>query len=93
MSFWNSIIDKIRSLKSKSNDTVYKRYFKGMSLSIDSKYIRMCTEYELYDHGCHKLAGIPAFRLPRNCKDEDFLNSLKICYGKICFFGKAFTSL
>ena len=80
MSFWNSIIDKIRSLKSKSNDTVYKRYFKGMSLSIDSKYIRMCTEYELYDHGCHKLAGIPAFRLPRNCKDEDFLNSLKICY-------------
>lgn len=40
----------------------------------------MCTEYELYDHGCHKLAGIPAFRLLRNCKDEDFLNCLKICY-------------
>lgn len=80
MSFWNSIIDKIRSLKSKSNDTVYKRYFKGMKLSIDSKYIGMSTKYELYDHGCHELAGIPAFRLPRNCKDEDFLNCLKICY-------------
>lgn len=83
MSFWNSIIDKIRSLKSKSSDTVYKRYFKGMSLSIDSKYIRMSTEYELYDHGCltHTMCGgIPAFRLPRNCSNEDFLNSLKICY-------------
>lgn len=80
MSFWNSIIDKIRSLKSKSNDTVYKRYFKGMKLSIDSKYIGMSTKYELYDHGCQTIAGIPAFRLPRNCKDEDFLNCLKICY-------------
>ena len=59
---------------------MYKRYFKGMSLSIDSKFIRMDTEYELYDHGCQTIAGIPAFRLPRNCNDEDFLNCLKICY-------------
>lgn len=59
---------------------MYKRYFKGMSLSIDSKFIRMDTEYELYDHGCQTIAGIPAFRLPRYCNDEDFLNSLKICY-------------
>lgn len=83
MSFFDSIIDKIRSIKSKSNDKMYKRYFKGMSLSIDSKYIRMSTEYELYDHGCltHTMCGgIPAFRLPRNCSNEDFLNSLKICY-------------
>ena len=83
MSFIDSIIDKIRLIKSKSNDKMYKRYFKGMSLSIDSKYIRMCTEYELYDHGCltHTMCGgIPAFRLPRNCSNEDFLNSLKICY-------------
>ena len=83
MSFFDSIIDKIRSLKSKSNDKMYKRYFKGMSLSIDSKYIGMSTEYELYDHGCltHTMCGgIPAFRLPRNCSNEDFLNSLKICY-------------
>ena len=83
MSFFDSIIDKIRSIKSKSNDKMYKRYFKGMSLSIDSKYIGMSTEYELYDHGCltHTMCGgIPAFRLPRNCSNEDFLNSLKICY-------------
>ena len=40
----------------------------------------MDTEYELYDHGCQTIAGIPAFRLPRYCNDEDFLNSLKICY-------------
>ena len=80
MSFIDSIINKIRSLISKSNDKMYKRYFKGMKLSIDSKYIGMSTKYELYDHGCHELAGIPAFRLPRNCSDEDFLNSLKICY-------------
>ncbi len=83
ISFFDSIIDKIRSIKSKSNDKMYKRYFKGMSLSIDSKYIRMSTEYELYDHGCltHTMCGgIPAFRLPRNCSNEDFLNSLKICY-------------
>ncbi|MBR5374504.1 MAG: hypothetical protein IK131_07520 [Paludibacteraceae bacterium] len=59
---------------------MYKRYFKGMTLSIDSKFIRMDTEYELYDHGCQTIAGIPAFRLPRYCNDEDFLNSLKICY-------------
>lgn len=79
MSVFSRFIGIVRSLK-KSNDTMYKRYFKGMTLSIDSKFIRMDTEYELYDHGCQTIAGIPAFRLPRYCNDEDFLNSLKICY-------------
>ena len=55
-----------------------KEFFKAIGLYIDSQYIKVYTEYWVYE--CGRCSTVPAFVLRRDCSDEDLLKHIKICF-------------
>ena len=55
-----------------------KEFFKAIGLYIDSQYIKVYTEYWVYERG--RCSTVPAFVLRRDCSDEDLLKHIKICF-------------
>lgn len=53
-------------------------FFKAIGLYIDSQYIKVYTEYWVYE--CGRCSTVPAFVLRRDCSDEDLLKHIKICF-------------
>jgi hypothetical protein len=53
-------------------------FFKAIGLYIDSQYIKVYTEYWVYERG--RCSTVPAFVLRRDCSDEDLLKHIKICF-------------
>lgn len=53
-------------------------FFKAIGLYIDSQYIRVVTQYWVYE--CGTCESVPAFLLPRDCSDEELLEHIKICF-------------
>ena len=54
-----------------------KEFFRQIYLYVDSQYIRVVTQYWVYE--CGACESVPAFLLPRDCSDEDLLDHIKIC--------------
>ena len=54
-----------------------KEFFRQIYLYVDSQYIRVVTQYWVYE--CGTCESVPAFLLPRDCSDEDLLDHIKIC--------------
>jgi len=55
-----------------------KEFFKQIYLYVDSQYIRVVTQYWVYE--CGTCESVPAFLLPRDCSDEELLEHIKICF-------------
>ena len=55
-----------------------KEFFRQIYLYVDSQYIRVTTQYWVYE--CGTCESVPAFLLPRDCSDEDLLDHIKICF-------------
>ena len=71
---------EIRSLVEKNiiGDFMEKEFFKQIYLYVDSQYIRVVTQYWVYE--CGTCESVPAFLLPRDCSDEELLEHIKICF-------------
>ncbi len=72
---------EIRSLVQKKNiirEFMEKEFFRQIYLYVDSQYIRVVTQYWVYE--CGMCESVPAFLLPRDCSDEDLLDHIKICF-------------
>ena len=55
-----------------------KEFFRQIYLYVDSQYIRVVTQYWVYE--CGTCESVPAFLLPRDCSDEELLEHIKICF-------------
>ena len=55
-----------------------KEFFRQIYLYVDSQYIRVTTQYWVYE--CGTCESVPAFLLPRDCSDEELLEHIKICF-------------
>ncbi|MBP5769685.1 MAG: sel1 repeat family protein [Fibrobacter sp.] len=71
---------EIRSLVKKNiiGDFMEKEFFRQIYLYVDSQYIRVTTQYWVYE--CGTCESVPAFLLPRDCSDEELLEHIKICF-------------
>ncbi len=72
---------EIRSLVQKKNiirEFMEKEFFRQIYLYVDFQYIRVVTQYWVYE--CGMCESVPAFLLPRDCSDEDLLDHIKICF-------------